>query len=382
MKARFTKIIAVALSISAVFSSFSYADSLPQEENSEVPLTTETQIQQEVNQPTTGNVDVPPTNNQLETVNNYFIGTFRLYDEVTGKTYDFKASKAFTYDYKQPNPPLVVDDWSFNVFTKEIENFFSQGSKSVYYPKQLPNSSKFSIEKASIGKKVIDKVKFKEELFRRIKTADYSIMKIPFTNESINEAKILQSEVVLLAKYSTQYDASNWGRSQNIIMTGKEFNGTKLKPKEAFYFNSRFKPLSGKFKVAKIILDDEFVDGVGGGLCQVSTTLFNAALESGLQIDYRRPHSLPISYVPRGRDAMVSDYSDFVFSNNFPNDVYIMYSEEGSGNITFSIYGKKSDLKTPKIWVEGSGLRFTLYRQIGSKTDKFSSVYSVPKAFR
>jgi len=163
------------------------------------------------------------------------------------------------------------------------------------------------------------------------------------------------------------------------MMAGKEINGTKLKHGESFRYNQRIKPISKNLKVAKIILNNEFVDGVGGGLCQVSTTLFNAALEAGLQIDFRSNHTLPISYVPRGRDAMVSDYSDFVFSNSLANDVYITYTKEYTGNITFSVYGKKTDKLSPKIWVEGGGLTYTLYRQIGSKIDKFSSYYSKPK---
>lgn len=319
------------------------------------------------------------TGPNLETVNNYYIGTFRLYDESTGKIYDFQANKAFTYDYKKKNPTLKVDEWSFKVFTKQIEDYFSENVRDMYYPKQIAGTNKYTIEKVTLGKKTIDKDKFKSELSRRIKIADYSIVKIPFVKSTVNTKDIASKEVVLLSKYSTNYNASDWARSENIMMAGKEINGTKLKHGESFRYNQRIKPISKNLKVAKIILNNEFVDGVGGGLCQVSTTLFNAALEAGLQIDFRSNHTLPISYVPRGRDAMVSDYSDFVFSNSLANDVYITYTKEYTGNITFSVYGKKTDKLSPKIWVEGGGLTYTLYRQIGSKIDKFSSYYSKPK---
>lgn len=321
--------------------------------------------------------DKPKTNS--ETVNNYYIGTFRLYDETTGKTYDFQANRAFTYDYKKKVPTLKVDEWSFKVFTKQIEDYYSESVRDIFYPKQIPGKNKYTIEKVTVGKKKIDKSKFKAEISRRIKTADYSTMKIPFEKSTVITSDLAKKEVFLLSKYSTNYATSDWGRSENIMMAGKEINGTKLRPGEHFYYNQRLKPISGKLKVAKVILDNKFVDGVGGGLCQVSTTLFNAVLEAGLQIDYRRNHTLPIYYVPRGRDAMVSDYSDFVFSNSFANDIYISYSKEAAGVITFSVYGSKSDKINPKIWVEGGGSSYTLYRQMGSKIDKFSSYYGTPK---
>jgi len=416
MKGKFLKFFAIIVSVLTLFSSFTFADNgkgantEPSPYDSEyieeiektydIKQKTDNKSQNKVQNPvqkTTENTDVdqdnpvdnsiieqtkpvvsdkPKTN--LETVNNYYIGTFRLYDEATGKTFDFQANRAFTYDYKKKVPTLKVDEWSFKVFTKQIEDYYSENVRDIYYPKQIPGKNKFTVEKVTLGKKTIDKAKFKAELSNRIKTGDYSTVKIPFIKNTVNPADYANKEVVLLGKYSTNYNASDWARSENIMMAGKEINGTRLRHGEAFYYNQRIKPISKNLKVAKVILNNEFVDGVGGGLCQVSTTLFNAVLEAGLQIDFRRNHTLAISYVPRGRDAMVSDYSDFVFSNSMANDVYITYSKEHNGNITFSVYGSKSDKLNPKIWVEGGGLSYTLYRQIGSRIDKFSSYYSKP----
>ena len=79
------------------------------------------------------------------------------------------------------------------------------------------------------------------------------------------------------------------------------------------------------------------------------------------------------------RAAGIAALPKFNYPGLLANDVYITYTKEYTGNITFSVYGKKTDKLSPKIWVEGGGLTYTLYRQIGSKIDKFSSYYSKPK---
>lgn len=302
---------------------------------------------------------------KLETVNDYFIGTFRLYDEQTGKTYDFQANKAFTYDYKKPVPPLIVDKSSFDIFVSQIEQHFEvKGEKTVLYPQRVGNSNKYELVQQKLNQKIIDSKKFEQELARRIKVADYTPVKIPFLSTAQLEKKALEKEIVLLSQYTTKYNAHDVGRTANVELAAKAIHGTKLAPNEKFYYNSRIQGITPHLRVAKIIVNNEFVDGVGGGLCQVSTTLFNTALESGLQIDHRRNHSLPVNYVPRGRDAMVSNSNDFVFTNNFKNDIYIMYEKSASNAITFKIYGSKEDKKNMNIWVNGGGSNYSLHRKI------------------
>lgn len=97
------------------------------------------------------------------------------------------------------------------------------------------------------------------------------------------------------------------------------------------------------FSTAKIIEDGEFVEGVGGGVCQVSTTLYNAALLSGCKIREYHPHSLPVSYVPPSRDAMVSgEYCDLKFSR--PAEFYIR-AQTGENSVTFTFYGESDGFK-------------------------------------
>ena len=129
-----------------------------------------------------------------------------------------------------------------------------------------------------------------------------------------------------LYSFTTYFDAENTDRSSNIRLAGQKINGTVLQPNEVFSFNKIVgaRTEEGGFKPAKIIENGKFVYGTGGGVCQVSTTLYNAALLSGLSIEEYHPHSLQVSYVAPSRDAMVSgNYFDLKFKNNRKTPIYV-----------------------------------------------------------
>ena len=99
-----------------------------------------------------------------------------------------------------------------------------------------------------------------------------------------------------------------------------------LNPVKRSSFNRQIGPRlrSGGYKPAPVIIDGELLPGIGGGVCQVSTTLYNAVLLAGLEVLSRSPHSIPITYVPLGRDAAVAyDYMDLTFRNNSPYGVLL-----------------------------------------------------------
>ena len=141
--------------------------------------------------------------------------------------------------------------------------------------------------------------------------------------ESLEDVKL---RTVKLYSFTTYFDAGNSERSSNIRLAAGKINGTVLKSGECFSFNKTVgaRTEENGFKQAKIIEDGKFVLGFGGGVCQVSTTLYNAAILSGLKIEEYHPHSLAVSYVAPSRDAMVSgSYSDLRFSNDNNTPVYI-----------------------------------------------------------
>ena len=152
--------------------------------------------------------------------------------------------------------------------------------------------------------------------------------------------KMLKERTRLLASYTTRFDASNTARTHNIRLAAKKLAGTTLLPHAEFSFNERVgeRTAENGFQESVVIFDGEFVKGVGGGVCQVSTTLFNAALRSGLTISESRNHSLSVSYVQPSLDAMVSEYSDLKFINPYDTPVYINARVNG-GSITVDCYG-------------------------------------------
>lgn len=149
----------------------------------------------------------------------------------------------------------------------------------------------------------------------------------------------------VLCSFTTYFDKDNKDRCHNIRLAAKLIDGTKIENGEVFSFNSAVGERTVKrgFKIAKIIKDGEFVEGVGGGVCQVSTTLYNAALLSGCIIREYHPHSLPVSYVPPSRDAMVSGTDcDLKIRNGLDCPVYIC-SRTGKGYVTFEFYGRRGE---------------------------------------
>ncbi len=152
--------------------------------------------------------------------------------------------------------------------------------------------------------------------------------------------EMLRARTRELASFSTRYNASNTSRSHNIALAAELISGTVIAPGEEFSFNECVgaRTKARGFEEAPVIFDGEFVQGVGGGVCQASTTLFGAALRAGLDVVESHPHSLSVGYVPPSQDAMVSSASDLKLKNPYPYPVYLAGRAEG-GAVTFTVYG-------------------------------------------
>jgi vancomycin resistance protein YoaR len=131
------------------------------------------------------------------------------------------------------------------------------------------------------------------------------------------------------SSFATGY--GNGGRGKNISIAAGQINNFLLAPGEVFSFNRATMPRDAEhgYELAPIIVGNTVVPGYGGGICQVSTTLYNAVRQAGLEIVERYPHSLPVDYVPRGMDATVSNYLDFKFRNS--TDKFIMIKSAAHG---------------------------------------------------
>lgn len=153
----------------------------------------------------------------------------------------------------------------------------------------------------------------------------------------------------VLGQAVTSYNQGNTARSQNLATGASKISGTVLMPGEQFSVYQTVAPFTEENGYANAGMyvsnengDIETVDGYGGGICQVSTTLYNAVLKSELEVDERYPHSLTVSYVDRSKDAAIAgDYMDFKFTNNLEYPIYIE-GYAGGGSISFAVYGHET----------------------------------------
>ncbi len=147
----------------------------------------------------------------------------------------------------------------------------------------------------------------------------------------------------LLAEYVTIFDENDRNRSHNITLASATINGSLVKPGEIFSLNQRLGPRGAEngYLKAPIFIQSQLALDFGGGICQVATTLYNAALLANLGIVERYSHPLPVNYVSLGRDATIAgDYLDLKFLNNTGAPVYISSNIE-SGTLTIHIFGTK-----------------------------------------
>lgn len=145
----------------------------------------------------------------------------------------------------------------------------------------------------------------------------------------------------VVSSFSTRYDASNTNRSTNLRIAAEKINGTVLLPGEVFSYNKTVgkRTVEEGYKDAKIYADGGVVDGLAGGICQISSTLYNAVLLANLEIVERRNHSFTTSYVAAGRDAtVVWGTIDFQFKNSRTYPIKIEASVK-NGVAEFKIHG-------------------------------------------
>ncbi|GAB6157030.1 VanW family protein [Desulfotomaculum varum] len=158
-----------------------------------------------------------------------------------------------------------------------------------------------------------------------------------------------------IAEFTTKFDASNINRTVNIRTAAARINGVMLAPGQEFSFNKIVGERTGKagYRPAAVIVANKFEEALGGGICQVSTTLYNAILLAGLTPVERHNHSLAIGYVPLGRDAAVAWHQlDFRFKNTLSGHIYLR-TVVTSDAITVQVFGDTADKKdiVVRSWV-------------------------------
>lgn len=154
-----------------------------------------------------------------------------------------------------------------------------------------------------------------------------------------------------IAAYTSSFKTWEINRSHNLYTAASRLNGAVIAPQEVFSFNQHvgMRTTEKGYRDAMVIVGGKFEPGLGGGVCQVSSTLYNACLLAGMEIVERCNHNLAVSYVPLGQDAtVVYGALDFKFKNNTGYPVYIRAVTYG-GQLTINIYGDLAYKQNIKI---------------------------------
>ena len=189
----------------------------------------------------------------------------------------------------------------------------------------------FDIEEA---KKILEETKEKYEI--PLKITKPSVTTIDLGSEAFPNK---------LSTYTTRYDGGDENRSTNLEIACEKINDKIILPGETFSYNKTLgaRTTAAGYKTAKVYENGAVVDGIGGGICQISSTLYNAVLKANLEIVERRNHQFITSYVPEGRDATVAyGVTDFKFKNSRKYAIKIK-ATASNGVAKIDIYGIKED---------------------------------------
>ncbi len=233
-----------------------------------------------------------------------------------------------------------------------IDKVFEDVCNFVYKPKtdstivfDATKNNPFEISEGKNGV-CVDKQKLCRMVLQNLKKANLFAIKVP-TKELVAVTKQDNlAKTQLKATFATNCANSVQNRKDNLALALSKFNGMIIEPNQTVSFNQVVggRTAENGYKMAKVILNGKYVDGIGGGVCQASTTLYNAILLSGLPVSEWHRHTLKSSYVSPSLDAMVNDNgADLVFANDTNEKIYIK---------------TKCDGQTARVWIYGTENEF------------------------
>lgn len=252
----------------------------------------------------------------------------KIYEQISNIHTNYQTIE-IPIKYKEPDP-IDIKKIHDEIY-KEPQDAYVEKNPTVVHPEVDGVDFKISIEEA-------------EKLLQEDKK-EYTIpLKITKPKKTINN---LGEEAFpdLLATFSTRFDGSNYNRNTNIKLAAKKVNGTVILPGEKFSFNTIVgsRTIEAGFKEGTAYIGGKVVPDVGGGVCQVSSTIYNAALLANLEIVERSNHMFTTGYVAASRDATVYYGSlDFIFKNSRKYPIKMVASANG-GVCKVSIYGIKEE---------------------------------------
>lgn len=238
----------------------------------------------------------------------------------------------------------IMDANKYNQFVEKID-------RQVYQkPVNATMDELGNIIPGRVGYKLYHQA-FKEKFYSFLYSSRGYKLEVPLLaiHPKVDDELLAEIREKKIGEYRTYFNVNNKNRSNNISLATEAINNYVVFPGEVFSFNQVVGKRSAEkgYLLARVIVKGEFSEGIGGGICQVSSTLFNAIDNAGLETIQRYSHTRSVPYVPSGRDATVSWYGpDFSFKNKYNQPILIRAKIQG-GMVRIMVYS--SDMINYKL---------------------------------
>lgn len=240
-------------------------------------------------------------------------------------------------DFEQPVWPLVDEE--------KLDSLMKNLAPTVYKP---PENARFGDSGKIIPEVIgytLDQERFIEQFYDFMYDSGSSAVEVPrrVLYPRVDSEILAPLREKAIGYYVTYFNSRNKSRSHNIALAAKAIDNTVVFPGETFSFNETvgIRTREKGYLSAPVIVRGEMAEDIGGGICQVSSTLFNAIDRAGLQVVHRYSHSRHVPYVPSGRDATVSwGGPDLAFRNPY-NQPILLRTFVGQGKIYVTVYSSE-----------------------------------------
>lgn len=252
-----------------------------------------------------------------------YLDRFKKIQSLKNNTEDIELESL--YDFSKVRPIVKEISEKINIDSKDAEFDFNGGN--------------IKIKEETVGR-ALNEDKLAELIEKNVE--ELSEIDLPVDIINPDYTKEFYSAINgIIGEYSTSFKGSSFGRIENIKLSAKALSNRLLLPGEELSYNKTTGPRQKQFGYmeAPVIIAGDLTPGIGGGVCQTSTTLYNALLLADMKILERSPHSIAPAYVPKGQDAAVATgYLDLVFRNDYDFPVYTLSKVVGD-RLYFYIYG-------------------------------------------
>ena len=292
-------------------------------------------------------------------------------EEVVNSAYNYTKTDSYfenvkrLFQLEKANQNFTLEN-SFDEakLSESLESIAEKINVPVKNAKLYISGGSFNVTPSTTGKE-FDVAANKEAIYEAINSRKYGevSLKVNDINPKISTS-MAKSVDTLLAQHSTTFSTSMAGRAENIRVSSNRISDVLLMPGEIYSYNklTGIRTIANGYYNAPVIVNGDLEDAPGGGVCQTSTTLYNAVLYSGLKVEQVKNHSITSSYAPRGKDAMVNDSgSDLKFSNSYDHPIYVKSIVNG-GTLTCQIYGNSADKPNVDIRIDTFPMGAKTYR--------------------